>query len=200
MKIVCLGDSFTKGFGVKKEDNWVSRLRIPDAVFINKGVNGDTTSGMLSRFKEDVVAEKPNYVCIIGGINDFITGSILDIPKNNYMAMAHQAFHHNIIPIVGISPGFRPSQVRDDWAAFSDFDLVLKKHLQLRTWLQDFCKTFGLYSIDFYIEWESILNTLPDDNFYIDGLHLTSEGHKWIADIASNTLKRFQGGHEKSIL
>ena len=193
MKIVCLGDSFTRGFGVKTEDNWVSLLDIPGASFINQGVNGDTTSGMLSRFKEDVVAEKPNYVCITGGINDFITGSILDIPKNNYMAMVHQAFHHNIIPIVGISPGLRPSQVRGDWAAFSDFDLVLEKHIQLRTWLLDFCKTFGLYSIDFYIEWESIINTISDENFYIDGLHLTAQGHKLIADIASHTLNRLQG-------
>ena len=188
MKIVCLGDSFTRGFGVKKENNWVSRLNIPDSVFINRGINGDTTSGMLSRFYHDVTEEKPNYVCITGGVNDFITGSGLEIPKNNYMAMVHQAFHHNIIPIVGIAPGFIPAQVRKDWSAFSGFGEVLEKHLQLRTWLQEFCQTFQLYSIDFYEALETVKGIFPEQDFYTDGLHLTSEGHKHIADMVSRTL------------
>ena len=125
MKVICLGDSFTFGFGVKKQDCWVSRLDIDGYSFVNKGINGDTTSGMLARFERDVVSENPNYVLITGGVNDFISGSSLQIPQNNYMAMVHQAFHRKIIPIVGISPGFDPDLMRKDWAAFQDFHQVL---------------------------------------------------------------------------
>ena len=54
-------DSFLKGSG--RED--ILRIRI-----INRGVNGDLTSNMLLRFRQDVVDLKPDYVVILGGAND----------------------------------------------------------------------------------------------------------------------------------
>ena len=86
--IICLGDSFTRGFGVRKKENWISQSYPENTTLINAGINGDTTSGMLARFSRDVIEHRPDYVLITGGINDFIVGSSLDIPKNNYMAMA----------------------------------------------------------------------------------------------------------------
>ena len=184
MKVICLGDSFTFGFGVKKQDCWVSRLDIDGYSFVNKGINGDTTSGMLARFERDVVSEKPNYVLITGGVNDFIAGGSLEIPQNNYMAMVHQAFHRKIIPIVGISPGFDPELMRKDWAAFQDFHRVLELQKAFRSWLLRFCQTFGLYSIDFYEPLEAARKADPDKNYFLDGLHLIPEGHKLLADAA----------------
>ena len=80
MKLICIGDSFTRGFGVKKKESWVSQISIENADVINMGINGDTTSGMLARFTNDVILEKPNYVLITGGTNDFISGSDCSIP------------------------------------------------------------------------------------------------------------------------
>ena len=72
MRIVCLGDSFTQGFGVEEQECWVSLLnREMPWEFVNKGVNGDTTTGLLARFHRDVVEEKPRYVFLDGGFNDF---------------------------------------------------------------------------------------------------------------------------------
>ena len=84
--IICLGDSFTRGFGVRKKENWISQAYPENTTLINAGINGDTTSGMLARFSRDVIEHRPDYVLITGGINDFIVGSSLDIPKNNYCA------------------------------------------------------------------------------------------------------------------
>lgn len=189
MKIICLGDSFTFGFGVKKEECWVSRLNTAGRTFVNKGINGDTTSGMLARFDRDVLSHSPNYVLITGGINDFISGGGLQIPQNNYMAMVHQAFYGNIIPIVGIAPGFDPELIRKDWAAFQDFHQVLTLQRQLRAWLLEFCQTFGLYSIDFYKFLEEAQSADPDKNFFLDGLHLIPEGHKLLAEAASHRFR-----------
>jgi lysophospholipase L1-like esterase len=36
---------------------------------LNRGINGDLTSGMLERFSEDVVNEKADYVIKLGGAN-----------------------------------------------------------------------------------------------------------------------------------
>lgn len=188
MKLICIGDSFTRGFGVKKNENWISQISLENTDIINKGIDGDTTSGMLARFNGDVISQTPNYVLITGGMNDFISGSNCEIPQNNYMAMVHQAFHNGIIPIVGIDPGFQPSSVRQDWSMFSNFDLVLKKHQQLRTWLKQMCHTFGVFYIDFDKLFSEATSNLPKNNYYLDGLHFTAEGHKIIGSIAESFL------------
>lgn len=189
MKLICIGDSFTRGFGVKKKESWVSQISIENADVINMGINGDTTSGMLARFRNDVVLEKSNYVLITGGTNDFISGSDCSIPQNNYMAMVHQAFHSGIIPVVGIEPGFSPENVRADWAVFSDFQKVFDKQLQLGEWLKKMCKTFGVFYIDFYEGLNLVTQNASEKAMFIDGLHLTAEGHKLIAEIANKALQ-----------
>lgn len=56
MKIVCLGDSLTYGFGVSRSNSWTNIVNEETRLeIVNKGINGDTTSGMLARFNEDVV-------------------------------------------------------------------------------------------------------------------------------------------------
>jgi lysophospholipase L1-like esterase len=42
--------------------------------FVNLGVNGDTTGGMLCRFDSDVASTNPDYVFVWGGINDLFGG------------------------------------------------------------------------------------------------------------------------------
>jgi acyl-CoA thioesterase I len=56
MKIVCIGDSLTEGLGVDKQKSWPIILgELGKMVVINKGISGDTTSGMVSRFYQDVI-------------------------------------------------------------------------------------------------------------------------------------------------
>lgn len=191
MRTICIGDSFTRGFGVQHDENWVTLLNTPCSTFLNKGINGDTTGGMLGRFYSDVTADKPNYVIITGGLNDFITGANCPMVQTNYMALVHQAFHHNIIPIIGIQPGFNLSQVRKDWAEFADFSGVSDYQKELRNWIIKFCHTFGVFYIDFYDSMEKIISNNPSVNFYLDGIHLTQKGHLHIAEIAVNALADF---------
>ena len=49
--IVCLGDSLTEAYIINNKDCWVELLqaKLPQN-FINSGISGDTTAGMLSRF------------------------------------------------------------------------------------------------------------------------------------------------------
>ena len=189
MRVICLGDSFTRGFGVRKQENWVSNIHVDKLTFVNRGINGDTTSGMLTRLQKDVIDNSPGYVIITGGINDFITGSDVEIPKNNYMAMVHQSYHNLIRPIIGIEPGFSPDNVRADWAAFADFHRVLKKQEELRMWLHGFSETFGVPCMDFFGELERIKALHKNIDFYTDGIHMTREGHMYMADFAAHTIE-----------
>lgn len=80
---VFIGDSLTFGYGVHKNDSWVYRIsKKLNYNIINKGINGDTTPSMLNRFYEDVIAENPSNIFIMGGTNDLLSGrniySIID--------------------------------------------------------------------------------------------------------------------------
>ena len=189
--IICLGDSFTRGLGVSRRRNWISQINADNFNISNTGINGDTTSGMLARLHADVISEHADYVLITGGINDFITGSSIDIPKNNYMAIVHQAIHNQIAPIVGIAPAFDVASVRKDWADFCDFEEVAAKQVKLNKWLHEFANVFHLPIFDFYeaLEAAKSRQTLSNDEYYIDGIHLTADSHKLIATCAEDMIQ-----------
>lgn len=52
---------------------WVIKAR-PGWRFLNRGVNGQRTDQMLSRFGRDVILAKPEVVVILGGVNDIYQG------------------------------------------------------------------------------------------------------------------------------
>ncbi|MFA0439722.1 hypothetical protein BCU70_18710 [Vibrio sp. 10N.286.49.C2] len=109
-KIILIGDSLTAGWGLPEGQNWSDSLasEFIDYQFINKGIPGDTTTGMLSRFQQQVIAQKPDIVVIFGGLNDLNWhGSINDV-ASNYNAMIAQAQYHNIAPVVMITSAIDP--------------------------------------------------------------------------------------------
>ncbi|MDT0509754.1 GDSL-type esterase/lipase family protein [Novosphingobium sp. MMS21-SN21R] len=86
-KVIFLGDSIT--------ENW--KLGDPalfDATTINRGIGGQTTSQILLRFYQDVVALRPRVVHIMAGVNDILgnTGPTSDQAiVNNIRAMIDMA-------------------------------------------------------------------------------------------------------------
>ena len=91
---VALGDSLTRGY-VPYRSTGPFRHSLPytdvldniviveqgkkgcenvDCVFINRGVDGDSTKGMLSRLTSELPGLNPDYVIVWGGINDIFMG------------------------------------------------------------------------------------------------------------------------------
>ena len=65
LEIVCIGDSLTYGYKLKKSEVWTKLIENKYGIkVLNKGINGDSTGGMLSRFYRDVVGNKSSYVFI----------------------------------------------------------------------------------------------------------------------------------------
>ncbi len=87
-KIVFIGNSIVAGYPWSKGKSFASVIRrtlsgsgelpAPDYAastgfdILNKGVNGDTTSGIAERFDRDVLAQNPDIVFFMTGTNDFI--------------------------------------------------------------------------------------------------------------------------------
>ena len=180
MKIVCLGDSLTYGYGVRRSKIWTKlaadKLNIE---IINEGINGDTSSGMLSRFYNSVYLHRPDTVHIMGGVNDLIAGADIGFVKSNTMAMVHQAAARYIKPVIGIPVKMDAKNVKPEWAEFADFYKVSVEFKIYYEWIMKFCKAFNVEYIDYYREFEK----LKTEDLYLDGLHLNNRGNEIMAEI-----------------
>jgi lysophospholipase L1-like esterase len=68
MKIVCAGDSITRG---QHSADYVAMLRqaLPDATVVNAGINLELSSGLVSRL-DALNAHRPDVVCVLTGTNN----------------------------------------------------------------------------------------------------------------------------------
>ena len=115
MRVYCLGDSMTYGFGVSRREAWPALVGAATGhEMINGGVNGDATSGMLARFCVDVPRIKPNVAILMGGCNDIFLAGSDSTARCNMGLLVQQALSLAIIPVIGFPVPFELSLVRDD--------------------------------------------------------------------------------------
>lgn len=190
MKIVCIGDSLTYGYGVFNTKCWVELVkRELNVSVINKGINGDTTSGMLSRSYTDVINNDPTHVIIMGGSNDLIANRSLNLVRDNVTELIKESLNYNITPIIGIQPPIDKSLAETQWSYNLDYDTINSSIDYYRNWLLDFSDKNNIAFIDFYDCFKNNLKTRNPKELYIDGLHTSIFGHKLMAECAYNVLK-----------
>ena len=96
-----MGDSITQGWAEQRQAVFASNG------YIGRGISGQTTSQMVLRFHQDVIALKPAVVAILAGTNDVAenTGPMTDAQiLDNLAAMAEMARAHGIKVVVGSVP------------------------------------------------------------------------------------------------
>ena len=180
MKLVCLGDSLTYGYGVPRRDCWVSRAAERTGhTLVNRGINGDTSGGMLARFGRDVLSEKPDRVLLMGGANDIIFGGSDAPARLNLTAMANQAVAAGIRPMIGLPPPVYAEGIPEPWLALTDYRALAPVFAAYRAWLTAFCASSGVKVVDF-----AVPGLLPPEGQarYLDGLHPDGEGHRLMAE------------------
>lgn len=170
MKVVCLGDSLTEGYQMDLSRRWTEELaKATGLEIINSGICGDTTAGMLARFKEMVLDHKPSHLIIMGGTNDMI----LDVPTttilSNIKAITRYAKYHNIQAIIGIPLKYHVELLAD--AEQTAFEKAVGKRIEVyRQALRDYIEFDEMPMIDFDAGLE-----LSD--FQSDGCHPNEAGH-----------------------
>lgn len=183
MKIICIGDSLTYGLGVPVENSWVEILnRETEYIVKNKGINGDTSGGMLARLERDVLSQDADIVFIMGGANDFIMGCDECVVQANLMALVHHVYAAKKKVVLGIEIESIAEDIRADWKMLTDFDKVNEKIKSMAMWLPRFCKTFQIPYIDLYNEFHQAVRD-HEKEYYLDGVHPNIKGHRLIADI-----------------
>ncbi len=190
MKIICLGDSLTAGYLVRKRATWPALLALKlERKIDNQGIIGDTSSGVLARLPLLLHAKDASHIVIMAGSNDLIQGVSLNVVQANIFAMLHQIIAARIIPIVGIPTPVDILTAPKFWGTEIDYESLNLNLFKYREWLLKTCAQLNFRYLDFYQELCSV--TAPRQQvlqeYYLDGLHLNEDGHKKLADSIAPT-------------
>ena len=189
MKIICIGDSLTFGYGVWRNDCWVSLLaRATGLKVLNHGINGDTSAYMLQRAKGSVLTEEADpgdIVIIMGGANDVLMYGADENDVRNIIKIAELTKSKGCTPIIGIQPGFRPSY----YAFYGPLDPD-KLNANFDRFAELLLKEAGSRGIITF----DLRPVLEDPELFEDGVHPTDEGHKLIKDTVLHVLEPLIAG------
>ena len=180
-RVVFLGDSIT--------DYWKLADYFPGRpyVVVNRGIDGQTTSQMLVRFRQDVIDLHPAVLVVLAGTNDVagVTGPARneDI-EANYASMAELArVHHIRVVFASLLP---VNNYTDD--AKESFALRPRERiLALNAWIKDYCAKNGLVYLDYF-------SAMVDDKGMLrhelsdEGLHPNTAGYKVMAPLAEKAI------------
>lgn len=178
ISIAAIGDSITYGFPYTPERSWFNlAAKQLNIEYVNRGINGDTTSGMLERFYRHVLQHKQSHVIIMGGTNDAYAGMAVDDVLSNMQTMVELAVDNNITPIIGL-----PIPCDD---------------VDVERLLQQYREQMCQYAADNNIEVIHFHRAMVDDSsskikeeLYYDGVHPNEDGYRVMAGIALEFLRK----------
>lgn len=181
MKILCLGDSLTFGFGVPRQDAWIplAQKRLAPVLLANAGIPGDTTGGMLARLPGELERHRPSFISVMGGLNDIFFGGDDASARANIAAICHQSVSRNVKPILCTPTPIAVESARKDWSAVVDFFAAQETCREYVAWLRSFASVFGIPLIDYWAGFERRMR--EGEDMFVDGLHPNPKGQEIMA-------------------
>lgn len=158
-KVVMLGDSLTALC------DWNELLGRCD--FINRGISGDTTEGVLVR-TERISAMKPRVCFVMVGINDIQSGVSESNAVENYKTAINQLRMGNID--VTVQSCLPVGRGRQDYLKINQAVISFNKQLKKMCSEKDLCY-LDVYSV--LVDQEGCL----DPRLTLDGVHLKGAGY-----------------------
>ena len=169
-RIVFIGDSIIAGWNNHS-------LFIENSYYINRGINGQTTSQILHRFQQDVIDLKPKFVVILVGTNDIAENlgpiTFIDI-QNNFISMIELAKANAIkVIICSVLPAYQ--------YYWNPKIKPVEKIITLNAFLTSLANNTNVFYLDFYtaLEKENAMNKV----FSEDGVHPNSNGYSMMSEI-----------------
>lgn len=183
---VFLGDSITEGYGVSPGACWVDAM---PGRHTNRGISGDTTTGMRRRFDAHVLCDMPDRVVIMGGINDLSEGGLLKTTTDNLRAMYARAQEHGIVvvPAVCVQPDY-DELFCNDWAdSLLGIRELPEKLASLAQWIRHYARKHQWTCLDFTQQFPKYTSH-EYCRYFLDGIHPNEHGHAIMARIARDVL------------
>jgi lysophospholipase L1-like esterase len=179
-RIIFLGNSITEG--------WV-RIRpqfFEDNNFVGRGISGQTSSQLLSRFRNDVINLKPTAVVINIGTNDIAgnTGEYnAEFTLGNIKSMVDLSKANNIkVVLTSVLPAKR-------FAWNKDIEDATTTITDLNKEIRNYAKNNKILYIDYHSQLRDENNALKS-NFGNDGVHPNEECYRLMEEILINSLTK----------
>jgi lysophospholipase L1-like esterase len=175
---VFMGDSIT--------ENWVRDDPAFFAVgFINRGISGQTSSHMLLRFMDDVVALRPQVVHIMAGTNDV---------AGNAGPMTDEEIEENIAAMVDLATANRIRVVLASIPPAKSFPWAptvspAQRIRALNQWLHNFAEQRGVGYADYYPLLADVDGGLRSE-LSGDGVHPQHNGYSVMEAVARESIAR----------
>jgi lysophospholipase L1-like esterase len=182
MKVVALGDSLTVGeTGFSDSDESASYPKYLETLakqhlsslqsgvevnVLNRGINGDLTSGMLERFSRDVVDEKADYVIILGGTNDIGWGFDPAMIAHNLTTMYDTARNKGIVAVACSVP------------SILGFDELIPPRLHLNRIICTEAEKRSIAFVDLFTATADPQTNRLLECYSADGFHLNTKGYR----------------------
>jgi len=174
VKIVAFGDSVTQSARVSGAETFyqifAKQLRekygYDNITSVNRGIGGNNVFHALSRIREDVVAENPQLVFVMFGVNDGYRGMNMDVYEKNMRKIVEILENETDALIILLGP--TPLTTSKD--AFRDYDKTVEK----------LSKEKKIPCLSMH----EVLMKEPewDKNLYTDFCHPGPQGHKTVAE------------------
>lgn len=174
--LILIGDSLTFGYGVSKKDSWVYKLqeKFTSKIILNKGINGDTTSSMLTRYYKDVLSKNPKKIFIMGGTNDLLCGRNVDYIVKNLELMIKEGLGNNSEIIIGIPPIIIKDLAETLFMPSNYYKYCDENLSSLRSHIINLQKKYPFKYVDFYTLTK---NHTLSEKIFLDGIHLNIKGN-----------------------
>jgi len=181
-RVVFMGNSITEAWAK------LFPALFPGKAYVGRGISGQTTSQMLVRFRQDVIALKPRVVVILAGTNDIAgnTGpASLEEIEGNIASMAELARANRIavvlcsvLPVYDYPwrPGLEPAP----------------KIVALNAWLKSYAASRGAVYVDFHSVMRDERNGMRPTLAY-DGVHPTEAGFRVMAPLVEQGIAEAMG-------
>ena len=188
MKIYCLGDSLTTGYGVPGSDCWVHRVAVKTGFdMINAGLNGDVTLGMAARFYRDTELTRPDLMFLLGGGNDILNDKTDRNARKGIIKILDAAVHRSIPVILGLPFPFVPDMAERLWSPDKDYNLINVIQESYVLWLRDMAQEHNLPVANLW-DMFSAMELSRRRELSLDGIHLNADGHRIMADFITERL------------
>ncbi|MFA6218461.1 MAG: SGNH/GDSL hydrolase family protein [Erythrobacter sp.] len=177
VRVVFLGDSITEGWKDADPDLFTNGL-------VDRGISGQTTSQMLVRFRQDVIALKPLAVHIMAGTNDVAgnTGALtMATIEGNIQSMAELARANGIKVLIASIP---PASAFPWNAAVEPAPRIA----MLNGWLEAYARRNNFTYVDYHAALARSDGAMKPE-LASDGVHPTRAGYALMRPITLSAIR-----------
>ncbi len=155
--------------------------------FLNRGVSGNTVSGLARRWQKDTLDIKPDILSILIGVNDLGSGVSAERYEQEYDQLLGDTLKAlpNVRFVLGEPFGLPVGQKKAIWENYR------KQLLERDAIVNKLGEKYHAPVVHYQKMFEDATNRVPADYWIWDGVHPTYSGHQLMADEWIRTVRAY---------